>query len=158
MLGEDQRRSAARLFHRRAHGGEDVVLVRPGPVHDPGDEAAFSGSDEPAVGPHFELAQPALFEVDGLSQAVPDEGRETRGLGGCRGSGVAVDDSHAHSAESSNSAAPRDAVHLRTARCYLAASAGAACAAAAPMLVAAAGLAGVIPSALRRAATSAVRT
>src|SRR5215471_12815402 len=63
-----------RRFDGRAHGLDDFLRGRPGPVHNPGDEPAPSGSDEPSVRENFELPAPTLFELDGLPQALPDEG------------------------------------------------------------------------------------
>src|SRR5215471_1301776 len=74
-----------RRFDGRAHGLDDFLGGRPGPVHNPRHEAAFSGSDESAVREHLELPAPTLLELDRLTQTSLDEGSETRCLGCRRG-------------------------------------------------------------------------
>ena len=93
----DRAESSSRLLHRFAHSRYDVLGVRPGSAQELSEQSTLSGNDWSTVDDNVELPAPTLFELDGSSQSVMDEGSETRCLCGDCTSGLAVDDFDVHS-------------------------------------------------------------
>ncbi len=98
----DRAASSSRLLHRFAHSRYDVLGVRPGSAQELSEQSTLSGNDWSTVNDNVELPAPTLFELDGSSQSVMDQGSETRCLCGDCTSGLAVDDSDIHSEDYSS--------------------------------------------------------
>ena len=93
----DRAESSSRLLYRFAHSRYDVLGVRPRSAQELSEQSTLSGNDWSTVDDNVELPAPTLFELDGSSQSVMDEGSETRCLCGDCTSGLAVDDFDVHS-------------------------------------------------------------
>ncbi len=81
-----------RLAHRREH----LLVARPRPAHHLGYQPSLALHDRFADDDDFELPPPALLELDGRSQLLPDQSGATRRLGRAGASGLAVDDPNVH--------------------------------------------------------------
>lgn len=80
-----------------SNGLEHLVLVRPWPAEELGDEPTLARSHRLPVDQDVELPRASLHELDGMAEALTDQSGETRRFGCSGRSRVAINDSNRHS-------------------------------------------------------------